>query len=131
MKQQADKNKSERTFAVGDWVLLKLQPYKQVSIRKGKQNKFSPKYYGPFEVIEKKCRGEVPAQAQPVVLPHCDDEGLLIVPSLAVLDRKIIKRNNVVAVYGLIQWSNGSLDDATWELLKDLLKRFPTFDISS
>ncbi|GKD56069.1 reverse transcriptase, partial [Tanacetum coccineum] len=60
-----------------------------------------------------------------------DDEGLLIVPSMAVLDRKIIKRNNVVAVYGLIQWSNGSLDDATWELLKDLLKRFPTFDISS
>ncbi|GKB74725.1 hypothetical protein Tco_0936137 [Tanacetum coccineum] len=27
--------------------------------------------------------------------------------------------------------ANGSLDDATWELLEDLIKRFPTFDISS
>lgn len=38
---------------MGDWVLLKLQPHRQVTIRQGKQNKFSPKYYGPFEVIEK------------------------------------------------------------------------------
>ena len=28
MKQQADQHRSERSFEVGDWVLLKLQPYK-------------------------------------------------------------------------------------------------------
>ncbi|GKA19368.1 retrotransposable element Tf2, partial [Tanacetum coccineum] len=76
MKQQVEKNKSERSFAVGDWILLKHQPHKKIFIRQGKQNKFSLKYYGPFEVIGKlkKCRGEVPDQAQPLALPHYDDE---------------------------------------------------------
>ena len=27
MKRQADKHRSERSFAVGDWVFLKVQPY--------------------------------------------------------------------------------------------------------
>nr|GEZ64760.1 hypothetical protein [Tanacetum cinerariifolium] len=42
------------------------------------------------QYILKKCRGEVHAQAQPVVLPHCDDEGLIIVPPLAILARKMV-----------------------------------------
>jgi hypothetical protein len=29
MKQQADQHHSERIFEVGDWVFLRLQPYKQ------------------------------------------------------------------------------------------------------
>nr|GEV47315.1 hypothetical protein [Tanacetum cinerariifolium] len=33
MKAQADKNRSEREFLVGDWVYLKLQPHRQVSMR--------------------------------------------------------------------------------------------------
>nr|GEV76766.1 hypothetical protein [Tanacetum cinerariifolium] len=33
IKQQADKNMTERSFAVGDMALLKLQPHRQVSIR--------------------------------------------------------------------------------------------------
>ena len=32
MKRQADKNRIERSFAVGDWVYLKLQPYVQSSV---------------------------------------------------------------------------------------------------
>nr|GEV47163.1 retrotransposable element Tf2 [Tanacetum cinerariifolium] len=81
------------------------------------------------KTFEGKCGGEVSAQAQLVALLDCDGEGLLIVPPLAVLDRNIMKRNNAVAMYGLIQWANDSPDDATWELIEDLLKRFPTFDI--
>ena len=33
MKQQADQHRSERSFEVGDWVFLRLQPYKQVSLK--------------------------------------------------------------------------------------------------
>lgn len=32
MKNQADKNRSERQFSVGDWVYLRLQPYVQTSV---------------------------------------------------------------------------------------------------
>jgi hypothetical protein len=48
MKQQADQHRSERSFEVGDWVFLRLQPYKQMSLKQAKKdNKLSPKYYGP------------------------------------------------------------------------------------
>jgi hypothetical protein len=44
MKQQVDQHCSERSFEVGDWVFLRLQPYKQVSLKKSKKdNKLSPK----------------------------------------------------------------------------------------
>lgn len=37
MKIQADKHRSDRSFAIGDWVYLKLQPYKHKSLaQKGK-----------------------------------------------------------------------------------------------
>ena len=32
MKQHADQHHSERSFDVGDWVFLQLQPYKQMSL---------------------------------------------------------------------------------------------------
>ena len=33
MKQQADQHRSERSFDVGDWVFLWLQPYKQMLLK--------------------------------------------------------------------------------------------------
>ena len=47
MNQQAYQHRSERSFNVGDWVFLRLQPYKQMSLKNTKKdNKLSPKYYG-------------------------------------------------------------------------------------
>ncbi|GJX95799.1 gag-pol polyprotein [Tanacetum coccineum] len=53
MKQQADKSRPEREFDIWDMVFLKLQAHRQVTIRMGNQNKFSQKFYGPFEVSVK------------------------------------------------------------------------------
>nr|GEV13144.1 putative mitochondrial protein [Tanacetum cinerariifolium] len=50
---------------------------------------------------------------------------------LKVLGRKMVKKKNVVAVYGLIQWTNGNVDDATWEPLDKLSKDYPAFDLNS
>jgi hypothetical protein len=52
MKQQADKNRSERKFEVGDWVFLRLQPFRRKSMSK-KLGKLSPKFYGPYKVIQR------------------------------------------------------------------------------
>ena len=44
MKQQANQHRSERSFDVGDWVILRLQPYKQISLKQAKKdNILSPK----------------------------------------------------------------------------------------
>ena len=44
MRQQADQQRTEREFEVGDYVLIRLQPYKQVSLKSGGKNKLSPKF---------------------------------------------------------------------------------------
>ncbi|GKE22302.1 retrotransposon-related protein [Tanacetum coccineum] len=150
MKVQADKHRSEREFLVGDWVYLKLQPYRRLTIRKGKQHKLSAKFYGPSLVIGKvgqvAYRLQLPPNAKVHsvfhvsqlkkcltpnvsigVFPECDAQGLLAAEPFKLLERKIVKQQNRMGVFGLIQWTNRTEEDATWEDLADLTKRFSMF----
>lgn len=51
MKVQADKHKSERSFAVEDTVLLKRQPYIQASIAPRANHKLAFRYFSPFQIL--------------------------------------------------------------------------------
>ncbi|GJU35023.1 hypothetical protein Tco_1183377 [Tanacetum coccineum] len=44
--------------------------------------------------------------------PQCDEEGLIAASPLKLLERRLVKQNNKMVVYGLIQWSNGVEEDA-------------------
>lgn len=57
MKAYADKNRREVSYAVGDWVYLKLQPYRLKSLAKKRNEKLSPRFYGPHQIL--KCIGQV------------------------------------------------------------------------
>ncbi|GJU15295.1 reverse transcriptase domain-containing protein [Tanacetum coccineum] len=48
----ADKRRKPLEFSVGDYVLLKVSPWKGV-VRFGKKEKLAPRFVGPFEIIEK------------------------------------------------------------------------------
>nr|GEY52201.1 retrotransposable element Tf2 [Tanacetum cinerariifolium] len=77
MKVTADNRMTYRVFKIGQWVYLKLQPRRQVTVR------------------------------------------------------KLGKMGNSDVVYVLIQWSNCSTADATWDLHSDIVKRFHEFPINS
>ncbi|GKD35849.1 retrotransposon-related protein [Tanacetum coccineum] len=115
MKEFTDKHRSDRSFEIDDWVLLKLQPHKQ--LRMHKQHKFSPKFYGPFQVVAK-CG----AVAYKLRLP----ENSIIHDVF-----HISKVKNAAVVYWLVQWSNGSQDDATWEIATHIQDKYPKFDVNS
>ncbi|KAK4392755.1 Transposon Tf2-11 polyprotein [Sesamum angolense] len=51
-KSYVDKHCREMEYEVGDKVFLKISPWKGIS-RFGKQGKLSPRYIGPYEIIER------------------------------------------------------------------------------
>ena len=51
-KSYADTRRRDLSFEEGDWVYLKVSPMKGVK-RFGKKGKLSPRYVGPFQIVEK------------------------------------------------------------------------------
>jgi hypothetical protein len=52
MKQQANQGHSECQFAEGDQVFLRLQPYKQTSLKAKHCQKLAPKFYDPYTILK-------------------------------------------------------------------------------
>jgi hypothetical protein len=50
-KMSADRNRIECIFEVGDLVFLRLQPYRQSSLKKSGAEKLKPKFYGPYRIM--------------------------------------------------------------------------------
>ena len=119
MKQQANQHRSKRSFDVEDWVFLWLQPYKQMFLKKAKKdNKVSPKYYGPYKLLQnigtKAYKLELPASSRvhsvfhvsclkkvigenlPVqtILPELDEEGKIILEPKVVTETRTRQLRN-------------------------------------
>jgi hypothetical protein len=52
-KAYADRHRVECSFEVGDLVFLRLQPYRQSSLKRSGAKKLKPKFYGPYRVIRR------------------------------------------------------------------------------
>jgi hypothetical protein len=50
MKKYADKKRTDRTFALGDMVYLKMQPHREHAFGQGNPLKLASKWYGPFKI---------------------------------------------------------------------------------
>ncbi|KAL5787933.1 hypothetical protein ACOSP7_004882 [Xanthoceras sorbifolium] len=61
-------------------------------------------------------------------LPHTGPDGQILAQPVAILNRKMVKKDNRAVVQYLIQWSTTSPEDATWEDATMIRRSFPTFD---
>lgn len=53
---------------------------------------------------------------------------VLIKEAEEVLDRKMVKRQGKAVTKVLVKWSNETAEEATWEFLFDLQKKFPDWE---
>ncbi|KAI5430623.1 hypothetical protein KIW84_035002 [Lathyrus oleraceus] len=132
MKRQADKHRSDREFKEGDWVFLKLQPYRQASAQYRASKKLSPQFYGPYQVLHR-----VGKVAYILILPStsrihptfhvsllkpCPDENIPMVSlpkewgslddpkePFKILKRRSIQRHNRAVTEVLIQWKGEAI----------------------
>lgn len=149
MKIQADKHRSDRQFAVGDQVLLKLQPYTQRSVASRAFPKLAYKFFGPYKILERigamAYRLELPQHSEihPVfhisqLKPSTPDYTPVFstLPSLvdlqatgtipkAILQRRLVKKGNTTIPQVLVTWSGLLTTSAMWEDYDVLKTRFP------
>lgn len=134
MKKQADQNRFERSFEVGDMVFLKLQPYVQSSLAERSNKKLAFKFFGPFKVIARigkvayqldlrpsssihpvfhvsQLKKAVSNTIQVSPLPP-DDLDLPRVPDI-ILQKRLVTKGVRPVQQVLVKWSNWSEDLAT------------------
>ena len=139
-KSYADRKVRDLEFMVGERVLLKVSPMKGV-MRFGKKGKLSPRYIGPFEVVER--IGEVAYQlalppglsgVHPVfhisMLKKYHQGGDHVIQwdsvlldqnltfeeePITILDRQIRKLRSKEIASVKVQWKHSPLQEATWE----------------
>ena len=82
MKQMADRGRTPREFQVGEFVLLKLQPYAQKTVVNRPYPKLSFKFFGPFKIVARigdvAYRLELPENAQIHPVFHVSQGGRFV-----------------------------------------------------
>jgi hypothetical protein len=149
MKKYADNKCIAHPFGEGDWVLVKLRPYRQTSIAGHRLQKLSKRFFGPFRI--KKQIGEVAFEldlpptnrihpvfhASKLKPYHGSEQEALPLPleafgndpvvhPIAFPDKQVVAGSSPKV---LVQWSNSFPEDATWETLADIEASFPNLDL--
>ncbi|KAL5549931.1 hypothetical protein UlMin_000107 [Ulmus minor] len=149
-KSYADKKRRPLEFQVGDAVFLKVAPMKGV-MRFGKKGKLSPRYIGPFEILERigkvAYRLALPPNLSSVhnvfhvsmlkkyvqdpshVLEHepieVHEDLTYEEKPVQILDRKEKALRNKVIPLVKVLWRNHKIEEATWEREDEMREKYP------
>ena len=149
-KSYADKRRCDLEISVGDCVFLKVSPTKGV-FRFGKKGKLSPRFIGPYEILER-----IGAVAYRLALPlnlldidlvfhvsmlqkHMSDPSHVLeahpielrddvtneVQPETIVDRQVrkLRSKNIASVK--VKWKGHSIEEATWELKDKMREEYP------
>jgi hypothetical protein len=135
MIQQANRHRQDKTFEEGDWVYLKLQPYRQSSVQYRASPKLAKRFYGPFRILKrigkvayqlelpassrihpvfhvsllKPCYGQPTSQISPIPAPGVFPPSSPI--PTAVLNRRLSRLGKEEL---LIEWEGLPNSEASW-----------------
>ena len=139
-KSYADLKRKEIEFQVGDQVFLKVSPWKRV-FRFGKKGKLSPRFVGPYPVIERigpvAYRLELPQELEKIhnvfhvsmLRRYRSDPSHVISPEVIqlqpnltfeeepveILARDVKELRNKRIPIVKVLWRSHSVEEATWE----------------
>ncbi|GAB2284509.1 hypothetical protein Dimus_039673 [Dionaea muscipula] len=149
-KSYADHRRRDLEFQVGDKVFLKVSPWRG-TIRFGQKGKLSPRFIGPFEILDR-----VGVVSYRLALPpslagvhnvfhvsmlrkyvhspdhiidfeplHVRDDLTFEEQPVEILDRKDkVLRNKTVPLVKVL-WRNQVVEEATWEREDEMREKFP------
>ncbi|GJX36096.1 putative reverse transcriptase domain-containing protein [Tanacetum coccineum] len=157
-KSYVDKRRKPLEFSVGDYVLLKVSPWKGVVLF-GKKEKLAPRFVGPFEIIEKvvpvaywldlpeelngvhdtfhvsnlkKCLAD-PTLQVPLDEIRVDAKLNFVEEPVEILERefKKLKRSRIAIVK--VRWNSKRGPEFTWEREDQMKLKYPHLfsDVSS
>jgi hypothetical protein len=149
-KSYADKKRRPFDFKEGEMVMLKVSPWKGI-IRFGKRGKLSPRFIGPFKILEKvneqAYRLDLPPELDGIhstfhvcylrkclanetsVIPledvSIDPKKRIIDEPIEILGRKQKKLRNKVIELVLVKWKHTRGESLTWETEAVMKDQYP------
>ncbi|GJZ44254.1 putative nucleotidyltransferase, ribonuclease H [Tanacetum coccineum] len=149
-KSYADHRRKPLEFSVGDKVLLKVAPWKCV-VRFGKRSKLSPRYVGPFEVVErvgpvayrlrlpqelvgihdmfhvsnlKKCLADVNLHV-PLEEIRIDDKLRFVEEPIEIMDREVKKLKLIWIPIVKVRLNSRRGPEFRWEREDEMKRKYP------
>ncbi|KAL5556962.1 hypothetical protein UlMin_039198 [Ulmus minor] len=149
-KSYADRRRRPLEFKEGDYVFLKVAPMKGV-MRFGKKGKLSPRFIGPFEILERigkvAYKLALPSELAAVhnvfhvsmLRKYVSDPSHVLVSEpievredltyqeqpVQILDRKDKALRNKVIPLVKVLWRNHKVEEATWEREDEMRAKYP------
>ena len=149
-KSYANKHRKDLEFGIGERVFLKIAPQKEIR-RMGKSGKLSPRYTGPFEIVERigpvAYRLDLPPNLTGIhnvfhvsqlrkyhpdpshVIEHLDvplqSDLTYVEQPVRILDSQVRELRNHMIPQVKVLWRNQKTEEATWELEDKMRSKYP------
>nr|CAH66097.1 OSIGBa0114I04.4 [Oryza sativa] len=127
-KSYADNRRRDLVFEEGDYVYLRVTPFRGVH-RFQTKGKLAPRFVGPFKIL-KKCLRVPTEEADPDRIELQEDLTYVEKP-VRILEVSERNTRNRVIRFCKVQWSNHSEEEATWEREDELKSAHPHLFASS
>ena len=153
MQQKADAKRREQSFSLGDKVLVRLQPYRQMYVAHRVSHKLAKRFYGPFTVLERvgtvAYKIDLPSTSRIHPVFHVsnlkpfkgiDCSAVLQLPNeffhnkhvsfpVVVCATRTILRHHKPEHQILVQWYDAPLENATWKPFQEFYKTYPNYHL--